>query len=80
MHKLSKQAVRCNHSRNSFDVILKSILAGAAVQRDGARWSVQRVDGALMRYDLDGANVWRCKGFATFSGADVLAKDWTIIE
>jgi transposase-like protein len=69
-----------SHSRKGFDFILEHIRDGKAIQRDGARWKVQLVDGALMRYELDGANTWRCKGFATFSGPDVLAKDWTIID
>lgn len=69
-----------SHSRKSFDFILEQIRDGKAVQRDGARWKVQLVDGALMRYELDGANCWRCKGFASFTGADVLAKDWTVME
>jgi transposase-like protein len=66
--------------RKSFEQILQPIRDGKAVQRDGARWKVQLVDSALMRYELDGANTWRCKGFATFSGPDVLARDWTIID
>jgi hypothetical protein len=33
-----------------------------------------------MRYELDGAGAWQCIGFATLSGNDVLARDWTVIE
>ena len=47
--------------------------------RDGARFKLQLVESALMRYELDGANVWRCKGFATLSGNDVLARDWLVM-
>ena len=66
--------------RKSFDQILVDVRAGRPVWRDGARFKIQLVEGALMRYDLDGANVWRCKGFAELEGTDVLARDWTVIE
>ena len=66
--------------RKSFDQILADVRAGRPVWRDGARFKIQLVEAALMRYELDGANVWRCKGFATLSGNDVLARDWTVIE
>jgi hypothetical protein len=69
-----------NHGgRKSFDQILADVRAGRPVWRDGARFKLQLVDAALMRYELDGANVWRCKGFATLSGNDVLARDWLVI-
>jgi hypothetical protein len=66
--------------RKSFESILADVRAGRPVWRDGARFKIQLVEGALMRYELDGANVWRCKGFATLSGNDVLARDWTVTE
>jgi hypothetical protein len=66
--------------RKSFEQILAEVRAGRPVWRDGARFKLQLVEGALMRYELDGANVWRCKGFATLSGNDVLARDWTVTE
>lgn len=74
------QGVNTGYTRKTFDVIMDSIRGGTAVQRDGARWKLRLVEGALMRYELDGANVWRCKGFATLSGNDVLARDWTVTE
>jgi hypothetical protein len=66
--------------RKSFESIMTDVRAGRPVWRDGARFKLQLVESALMRYELDGANVWRCKGFATLSGNDVLARDWTVIE
>ena len=66
--------------RKSFESIMTDVRAGRPVWRDGARFKIQLVEGALMRYELDGANVWRCKGFATLSGIDVLARDWMVIE
>lgn len=69
-----------NTGRKSFESIMTDIRAGRPVWRDGARFKIQLVESALMRYELDGANVWRCKGFATLSGNDVLARDWTVIE
>ena len=70
-----------NHGgRKSFEQILADVRAGRPVWRDGARFKIQLVEAALMRYELDGANVWRCKGFATLSGNDVLARDWTVTE
>ena len=55
-----------NHGgRKSFESIMTDVRAGRPVWRDGARFKLQLVDAALMRYELDGANVWRCKGFAT---------------
>lgn len=69
-----------NLGRKSFDQIMVEIRAGRPVWRDGGRFKIQLVEAALMRYELDGANVWRCKGFATLSGNDVLARDWTVIE
>jgi hypothetical protein len=70
-----------NHGgRKSFEQILADVRAGRPVWRDGGRFKLQMVDAALMRYELDGANVWRCKGFATLSGTDVLARDWTVIK
>jgi hypothetical protein len=66
--------------RKSFEAILAEVRAGRPVWRDGGRFKLQLVEAALMRYELDGANVWRCKGFATLSGNDVLARDWTVIE
>jgi hypothetical protein len=69
-----------NHGgRKSFESIMTDVRAGRPVWRDGARFKIQLVDAALMRYELDGANVWRCKGFATLSGNDVLARDWLVI-
>jgi len=65
--------------RKSFEQILADVRAGRPVWRDGARFKLQLVESALMRYELDGANVWRCKGFATLSGNDVLARDWLVI-
>jgi predicted transcriptional regulator len=69
-----------NTGRKSFESIMTDVRAGRPVWRDGGRFKLQLVDAALMRYELDGANVWRCKGFATLSGNDVLARDWTVIE
>jgi predicted transcriptional regulator len=69
-----------NTGRKSFESIMTDVRAGRPVWRDGARFKIQLVEAALMRYELDGANVWRCKGFATLSGNDVLARDWTVIE
>jgi hypothetical protein len=69
-----------NTGRKSFESIMTDVRAGRPVWRDGARFKLQLVEAALMRYELDGANVWRCKGFATLSGTDVLARDWTVIE
>jgi len=69
-----------NHGgRKSFESIMTDVRAGRPVWRDGARFKLQMVDAALMRYELDGANVWRCKGFATLSGNDVLARDWLVM-
>jgi hypothetical protein len=65
--------------RKSFEQILVDVRAGRPVWRDGARFKLQLVESALMRYELDGANVWRCKGFATLSGNDVLARDWLVM-
>jgi predicted transcriptional regulator len=69
-----------NLGRKSFDGIMVEIRAGLPVWRDGGRFKIQLVEAALMRYELDGANVWRCKGFATLSGNDVLARDWTVVS
>jgi len=69
-----------NTGRKSFESIMTDVRAGRPVWRDGGRFKLQLVEAALMRYELDGANVWRCKGFATLSGTDVLARDWTVIE
>ena len=69
-----------NLGRKSFEQILVDVRAGRPVWRDGGRFKLQLVEAALMRYELDGANVWRCKGFATLTGTDVLARDWTVIE
>lgn len=69
-----------NLGRKSFDQIMVEIRAGHPVWRDGGRFKLQLVEAALMRYELDGANVWRCKGFATLSGNDVLARDWTVVS
>lgn len=69
-----------NTGRKSFDQIMVEIRAGLPVWRDGGRFKLQLVEAALMRYELDGANVWRCKGFATLSGNDVLARDWTVVS
>jgi predicted transcriptional regulator len=66
--------------RKSFDQILPDVRAGLPVWRDGGRFKIQMVEAALMRYELDGANVWRCKGFATLTGNDVLALDWTVVS
>jgi predicted transcriptional regulator len=66
--------------RKSFESIMKDVREGRPVWRDGGRFKLQLVEAALMRYELDGANVWRCKGFATLSGTDILARDWTVIE
>ena len=66
--------------RKSFESIMTDVRAGRPVWRDGGRFKLQLVESALMRYELDGANVWRCKGFATLSGTDVLARDWAVIE
>jgi len=69
-----------NHGgRKSFESIMTDVRAGRPVWRDGARFKIQMVEAALMRYELDGANVWRCKGFATLSGNDVLARDWLVM-
>jgi predicted DNA-binding protein (UPF0251 family) len=65
--------------RKSFDQILVDVRAGRPVWRDGAKFKIQIVESALMRYELDGALVWRCKGFATLSGNDVLARDWMVV-
>jgi transposase len=65
--------------RKSFEQILVDVRAGRPVWRDGGRFKLQLVESALMRYELDGANVWRCKGFATLSGTDVLARDWLVM-
>jgi hypothetical protein len=65
--------------RKSFESIMTDVRAGRPVWRDGARFKLQLVDAALMRYELDGANVWRCKGFATLLGTDVLARDWLVM-
>ena len=69
-----------NTGRKSFDQIMVEIRSGRPVWRDGGRFKLQLVEAALMRYELDGANVWRCKGFATLSGNDVLARDWTVVS
>jgi hypothetical protein len=69
-----------NTGRKSFESIMTDVRAGRPVWRDGARFKIQLVEAALMRYEIDGANVWRCKGFATLSGTDVLARDWKVIE
>ena len=69
-----------NTGRKSFESIMTDVRAGRPVWRDGGRFKIQLVEAALMRYELDGANVWRCKGFATLSGNDVLARDWTVVS
>jgi hypothetical protein len=33
-----------------------------------------------MRYELTGSGQWISKGFATVSGTDILARDWTVVE
>ena len=68
-----------NLGRKSFESIMTDVRAGRPVWRDGGRFKIQMVEAALMRYELDGANVWRCKGFATLTGTDVLARDWTVV-
>jgi len=68
-----------NTGRKSFETIMTDVRAGRPVWRDGGRFKLQLVEAALMRYELDGANVWRCKGFATLTGTDVLARDWTVV-
>ena len=74
------KGVNVGYTRKTFDTIMDSIRAGAAVQRDGARWKLRLVEGALMRYELTGSGQWISKGFATLSGTDVLARDWTVVE
>jgi transposase-like protein len=74
------KGVNTGYTRKTFDVIMDSIRAGTAVQRDGARWKLRLVEGALMRYELTGSGQWISKGFATLSGNDVLARDWMVIE
>lgn len=74
------KGVNTGYSRKTFEVIMESIRAGAAVQRDGARWKLKLVEGALMRYELTGSGQWISKGFATLSGTDVLARDWSVTE
>ena len=74
------KGVNVGYTRKTFDTIMESIRAGAAVQRDGARWKLRLVEGALMRYELTGSNQWISKGFATLTGTDVLARDWTVVE
>ena len=74
------KGVNVGYTRKTFDTIMDSIRAGAAVQRDGARWKLRLVEGALMRYELTGSNQWISKGFATLTGTDVLARDWTVVE
>lgn len=69
-----------NLGRKSFESIMTEVRAGRPVWRDGGRFKIQLVEAALMRYELDGANVWRCKGFANLSGTDVLARDWTVVS
>ena len=69
-----------NTGRKSFESIMTDVRAGRPVWRDGGRFKIQLVEAALMRYELDGANVWRCKGFATLTGNDVLARDWTVVS
>jgi hypothetical protein len=69
-----------NLGRKSFESIMTEVRAGLPVWRDGGRFKIQLVEAALMRYELDGANVWRCKGFATLTGNDVLARDWTVVS
>ena len=69
-----------NTGRKSFETIMTDVRAGRPVWRDGGRFKLQLVEAALMRYELDGANVWRCKGFATLTGNDVLARDWTVVS
>jgi len=74
------KGVNVGYSRRSFEFIIESMRAGAAVQRDGARWKLRLVEGALMRYELTGNNQWISKGFATVTGTDILARDWTVVE
>lgn len=74
------KGVNVGYSRRAFGTIIESMRAGAAVQRDGARWKLRLVEGALMRYELTGNNQWISKGFATLTGTDILARDWTVIE
>jgi predicted transcriptional regulator len=74
------KGVNTGYTRKTFEVIMESVRAGAAVQRDGARWKLKLVEGALMRYELTGSGQWISKGFATVSGTDILARDWTVVE
>ena len=48
-----------NTGRKSFESIMTDVRAGRPVWRDGARFKLQLVEAALMRSELEGANVWR---------------------
>ena len=74
------KGVNVGYSRRAFETIIESMRAGTAVQRDGARWKLKLVEGALMRYEMNGSGQWISKGFATLTGTDVLARDWTVVE
>jgi transposase-like protein len=78
--EITGKGINVGYTRKTFENIMVNLRAGTAVQRDGARWKLKLVEGALMRYELTGNGQWISKGFATLSGTDVLARDWTVVE
>ena len=67
-------------SGKSFPAALEKLRAGKQVQRRGASWFLQIVDGKICLYAIDGAGNRRFIRIATFGSADVLAMDWEIYQ
>jgi hypothetical protein len=65
--------------RKTFGEILPYIIAGERVQRDGASWYITIAFQILTTYRaIQGG--WERKEMTTLIGADLLAKDWTILS
>ena len=65
--------------RKTFGEILPYIIAGERVQRDGASWYITIAFQILTTYRAIPGG-WERKEMTTLIGADLLAKDWTILS
>lgn len=65
--------------RKSFADILPHILRGERVQRDGASWYIALTETLLVTYRAVPGG-WERKEITSLIGADLLAKDWTILS
>jgi len=65
--------------RKTFSEILPYIIAGQRVQRDGASWYITVSFGILTTYRAI-AGGWERKEMTSLIGADLMAKDWTILS